>query len=160
MWSKFFAMLGESIFGTDIYILLCAMVTAVLFSIACVLSFTVKKRNILWKQKENPDFSGWTNFFLTISYSLFLTSVSLFPLLGMLGTVASLVTLDFSTGNMADVRNNFFSALTSTAWGILCSIGFKVLNALASAFIEEQIDFSKKCSENSDNSVLSSCIGE
>lgn len=152
MWAEFSDKLFESIWSTDNYILICAVITLFLFSLTIFSSYTIKRHHPKWRQREDLNFPGWSHRFLTVVYSLFLTLVSLFPLLGMLGTVASLLTLDLSTGNMAGVRNNFFNALTSTAWGIVFSIIFKVLNACVSDFIENQIEFSKKCSEEFDNS--------
>ena len=58
-------------------------------------------------------------------YSLFTTFTSVFPLWGMLGTVKSLIE---AAGNMAGgtpAVDKFFSALTSTAWGIIFAIIFK-----------------------------------
>lgn len=161
MWSKFLAMLGESIFGTDIYILFCVGITCIaLFFVghyADAIACTIEKSNMKrkWKRTRNLGSLYQNHKNLTVAYSVFLTCVSLFPLLGMLGTVASLVTLDFSTGNMAEVRNNFFSALTSTAWGIIWSIIFKVVNAFISCSVENQLEFSKKSSEECDDSMYS-----
>lgn len=61
-------------------------------------------------------------------YALLSNFIMTFPLLGMLGTVKSLIGL---TSGVSDTSNSlemtmFFSALTSTAWGIIFSIVFKV----------------------------------
>lgn len=55
--------------------------------------------------------------------------ISIFPLLGMLGTVIGLLGLDLASGDMDNIKNNFFIALTSTAWGIIFSVIFKVAHA-------------------------------
>ncbi len=58
-------------------------------------------------------------------YSLFSGFTSVFPLWGMLGTVASLIRAaqSMTGGNVA--VDEFFGALTSTAWGIIFAIIFK-----------------------------------
>lgn len=54
------------------------------------------------------------------TYALYSNFTTIFPLLGMLGTVW-----------------NFFSALTSTLWGIIVAILFKVLDSTVSYKIED-----------------------
>ena len=71
-------------------------------------------------------------YLLDVFYTLFITIISLFPLLGMLGTVFSLIDLGnvFNSEN-ADInaiKPDFFLALTSTAWGIIFSVFFKLVN--------------------------------
>lgn len=65
-------------------------------------------------------------------YVLFTNIVAIFPLMGLLGTVMSLIpmvgTLDTSL---------FYMALTSTFWGIVFAIIFKALNGYLQARIEE-----------------------
>ena len=81
------------------------------------------------------------------SYTLFVTFISIFPLLGMFGTVCGLLGLDLSAGDMENIKNNFFMALTSTAWGIIFSVIFKIVHAYYADDIEEQIEIAKKLSE-------------
>lgn len=88
----------------------------------------LKKENYYWLEK---------------SYTLFITLITIFPLLGMFGTVKSLLELDMS-GDMSALKNNFFQALTSTAWGIICAVFFKIINANFQPFIENQIAKAKK----------------
>ena len=75
------------------------------------------------------------------------TVLTNFPLLGMFGTVMGLLNVDFSLGTMDDVKTNFFTALTSTAWGIIFSVLFKILNSFFAYHIETQIEESKKIEE-------------
>ncbi len=97
------------------------------------------------QEKNNIDF----NYKLVdILYSLFVTIISIFPLLGMLGTVASLVTLDMS-GDMSVVQDKFFLALTSTAWGIVFAIVFKIVNAVIQTKTEDNLEKAKRALENS-----------
>mgnify|MGYP003299639100 CR=1 FL=1 len=78
---------------------------------------------------------------------LLITVISVFPLLGMFGTVIGLLGLDLTTGDMENIRTNFFIALTSTAWGIIFSVIFKVFHAVIADFVEEQIELSKKLTD-------------
>lgn len=75
---------------------------------------------------------------LNLCNSLFTTFISIFPLWGMFGTVSALLRLDLS-GELSQVQGNFFEALTSTAWGILFAIGFKVLNASFVSYKAEEL---------------------
>ncbi len=74
------------------------------------------------------------------NYTLFITLISIFPLLGMLGTVIALLGLDMSTAEaISNAKNNFFGALTSTAWGIIFAVVFKIINARMFADVEDLI---------------------
>ena len=73
-------------------------------------------------------------------YTLFITLISIFPLLGMLGTVLALLGLDMSSAEaISSAKNNFFGALTSTAWGIIFAVGFKIVNAKLFPDVEDLI---------------------
>ena len=74
---------------------------------------------------------------LSTVYTVLLALISIFPLLGMLGTVLALLDLDI-TGASAALQNDFFHALNTTAAGLVFAIIFKVLNALFQAEIETQ----------------------
>ncbi len=68
-------------------------------------------------------------------YSIFINITAVFPLLGILGTVVSLLPM---VANLADMQQNFFAALTSTFWGLVFAILFKLLDGfLLSAVIED-----------------------
>ena len=69
-----------------------------------------------------------------VFYTVFVNITAVFPLLGILGTVVSLLPM---VANMADMQNNFFAALTSTFWGLVFSIIFKMLDSLISSRIED-----------------------
>ena len=75
---------------------------------------------------------------LNICSSAFTTFISIFPLWGMFGTVTSLLALDMN-GDLSSVQENFFTALTSTAWGIIFAILFKVLNAVLVSIKTEEV---------------------
>ena len=67
-------------------------------------------------------------------YSVFINLTGIFPLLGILGTVTSLLGL---VNDMSDVQGSFYGALTSTFWGIVFAMIFKFCDALISPKIEE-----------------------
>lgn len=67
-------------------------------------------------------------------YSVFMNLTGIFPLLGILGTVASLLSI---MDNSADITGNFYAALTSTFWGLVFAIIFKLLDGVISARIED-----------------------
>ena len=68
-------------------------------------------------------------------YALYSNVTTIFPLLGMLGTVWALIPMVNTIGT-ADT-SNFFSALTSTFWGIVAAILFKALDSTVSYKIED-----------------------
>ncbi len=74
------------------------------------------------------------------SYNLFCNLTSIFTLLGILGTVLSLIHLVDST---ADINMEFLGALTSTMWGIIFTIVFKVLDTA----ISFDLDLGERISE-------------
>ncbi len=69
-------------------------------------------------------------------YGYFVNIISIFPLLGMIGTVLALISLDLNADNV-DITNNFFSALTSTFWGAFFGFLFKLLDSGISSKIEK-----------------------
>jgi len=66
-------------------------------------------------------------------YTMFVNLSSIFPLLGILGTVVSLIPMVQSVDGM---EQNFYFALTSTLWGLVFSIFFKVLDGTLAPRIE------------------------
>lgn len=67
---------------------------------------------------------------MNICYSFFSNMTAIFPLLGMLGTVKSLIGV---ASNIAGTEiDQFFGALTSTAWGIIFAVIFKLLDSFIS----------------------------
>ena len=66
-------------------------------------------------------------------YTMFVNISSIFPLLGILGTVVSLIPMVQSVEGM---EQNFYFALTSTLWGLVFSIFFKVLDGTLAPRIE------------------------
>lgn len=68
-------------------------------------------------------------------YVIYENLTAIFPLLGLLGTVVSLLPMVGALGEI--VTGLFFSALTSTMWGIIFAIVFKALNGYLSSGIED-----------------------
>lgn len=70
------------------------------------------------------------------AYALFTNITAVFPLLGILGTVTSLMRLA-GTENLSD---NFMSALATTFWGLICAIGFKIADSFITARLDRALD--------------------
>ena len=66
-------------------------------------------------------------------YAYFTNFSASFPLLGILGTVLSLIPM---AADLQDIQSNFFVALTTTFWGLVFSIICKIADAPLSATIE------------------------
>ena len=69
------------------------------------------------------------------AYQVFTSFIMIFPLLGILGTVISLLPLVGVLGT--DMQANFFSALTSTFWGLVFAILFKALDGWLSGLVTD-----------------------
>ncbi|OQB25669.1 MAG: hypothetical protein BWY11_00246 [Firmicutes bacterium ADurb.Bin182] len=67
-------------------------------------------------------------------YNVFTALTSIFCLLGILGTVISLIPM---VEQMDVIKTNFFLALTSTFWGLVFAIIFKTLDAFISGIIDD-----------------------
>ena len=67
-------------------------------------------------------------------YAVFTNLTAIFPLMGILGTVISLLPM---VADMANVQTNFFTALTSTFWGLVFAIAFKICDAFLTARMED-----------------------
>ena len=147
MVATFIKKLIPSLFSNDFYIAITALVTLGLLVLSLLFAKAIAKHTLMWRAKRNVTFSRFLNFWLNVFYALFVTCISLFPLLGMLGTVMALLGLDLSVGDMTNIKNNFFDALTSTAWGIIFSVFFKLIHAPFANYIENQIEDSKKMSD-------------
>ena len=136
-------LLGQSIISNDRIILLAAIAALVCFIVPLVLKWVIINE---LKNKKRSDKTALKRHAVVASkaYTIFLTIISIFPLLGMLGTVNGLLGLDLASGDMENIKNNFFIALTSTAWGIIFSIIFKILDAVFLEGIENVVDPVKK----------------
>lgn len=89
------------------------------------------KERITLTQEELLDKRAKTNKL----YAIYLSLTAGFPLMGMLGTVISLIEIaDLMNGTAAE---SFLAALTSTFWGIVAALVFKWLDAKVSYKIED-----------------------
>ena len=66
-------------------------------------------------------------------YTLYGTITGIFPLLGILGTVISLISMVGDTS----IESGFFAALTSTFWGLVFAIAYKFLDGFLSPKLED-----------------------
>lgn len=96
--------------------------------------------------KGSRDSIKWSVSVLETGNVVFVTIISIFPLLGMLGTVQSLLNLDIA-GDMDGLKNNFFQALDTTKLGIIYAVVYKVLYAFRQVSIEEQIEKGRQIRE-------------
>ena len=147
IYGEAFLKLKESILGNDLLILIAGIVALAFMIVTIVLAKAIKIRTKEWKKNKNAKFSKFLLHGTSKFYTLFVTTISIFPLLGMLGTVIGLLGLDLASGDMDNIKNNFFIALTSTAWGIIFSVIFKVAHAWIADNVEEQIETAKKLTE-------------
>lgn len=90
-------------------------------------------------------------------YSLFVNLTGIFPLLGILGTVISLLNM---VSDMENVQGNFYGALTSTFWGLVFAIIFKFLDGIISAKIDDneknvQLYLERNSAPHTENKVTS-----
>lgn len=69
-------------------------------------------------------------------YTLYLNLTAVFPLLGILGTVISLMKLSGTD----DIAANFGMALRTTLWGLIFAILFKLLDSAISAKLDRALD--------------------
>ena len=67
-------------------------------------------------------------------YTLYINLTAIFPLMGILGTVISLLGM---VGDTSDIEGGFFAALTSTFWGLVFAITFKFLDGFISPKLED-----------------------
>lgn len=70
------------------------------------------------------------------SYTFYTNITAVFPLLGIFGTVVSLMGLS----GTAEVADNFSMALTTTFWGLIFAIFFKFLDSFISSTLDRALD--------------------
>lgn len=143
--------LSENAHGYDSIIFAAAIVTAIIFLWIWGYSWDFRayfsthyverkennsKRELIRKRKYASEAKIQSKYaFQTCLYGIFINLISIFPLLGMLGTVTALLNLNFEEMNN-ELVDNFFSALTSTFWGAVFGMIFKVLDAIPNYYVE------------------------
>ena len=146
-WSK----IGHSLFASDWYIGLAALATLILLIFTVLLKNRVKNNIDKWERENNKTHIGYMYGYLSVIYTLFITLISAFPLLGMFGTVTSLLSLNLSdAAAIENAKNSFFDALTSTTWGIIFAFVFKIVNAFISTSVENKIQRLNEFLKNSE----------
>ena len=131
----------------DWYIFLAAFFAALCLVVVWLCNREVDRNFDQWKSENH--YSRFLYRALTVSYTFFLTLITVFPLLGMFGTVKSLLGLDFAdTDAILGAKNSFFDALTSTAWGIIFALIYKIVNAFVATHADDNI---RKMAELIDN---------
>lgn len=131
MDSPFWAKLFASIAGENTYILIFAVITVISLILVLVLKRSVQQAGRGGDRNQYRWLRGL--------YEFFLTAITIFPLLGMFGTVKALLSLDF-TNDLAGAQLKFFDALTSTAWGIIFAVIFKIVNSVIASDLERLIE--------------------
>ncbi|MCQ2597624.1 MAG: MotA/TolQ/ExbB proton channel family protein [Treponema sp.] len=148
---SFLLTLGKFFCETDNFLIL-ALALANLVIYILLIVWNTKTRNILHPEanktvgmgaegkltpKDKDELSRKRSK-LTLLYSIFANFTAIFPLLGILGTVASLMTNTRDT-----MMDNLMIALNTTLLGVIFAIFFKALDAFVSARMElnlEEID--------------------
>lgn len=129
-FNDFVVMVIQSLWGFNWYIAVVAFVAVICLAICLYASWSVKE------PCSRRSFLG-----LRFFNKMFIALTSMFPQLGILGTVASLLLLNFDAlGSSNDVLAQFTNALTSTAAGLGFFILFNALYALFEDFIETKIE--------------------
>ena len=128
------------------------LIIAVL-SLALLIVALVKAKRFDKKVTESSEtaFKKEMYYWMDIPYTIFIAFVSLFPLLGMLGTVIALRNLDILNDSTEDIVPKFFQALDTTIWGLVFSIIFKAVNAFVQTYIEGRIAKAKNLIKNGEN---------
>ena len=143
---QFILTLLKSLFTTtDIFILFFAIATGAVFYLTFRVQKTLfdnlrinerlanpkeKKQSTPKDIREHEDLVLKQRDKMNVRYAFFSNMTTIFPLLGMLGTVKSLIGV---ASNIAGTEiDQFFGALTSTAWGIIFAVIFKMLDSVIS----------------------------
>lgn len=138
MNESFYSKLTNSIIAENTYILVCAIIEFVLLIVMGIVFIQIR-----YEKKHNNKSESPCYMVERVLNELFITIISIFPLLGLFGTVKALLSIDFSN-DLANAQANFFDALTSTAWGIIFAIIFKVVNSVIAPFMERLFDTEEK----------------
>ena len=85
--------------------------------------------------KKDPNATTWEDTLghmevfnkIQLKYSIFEQFVPIFPLLGILGTVAGLIQ---QLGNVDAMREALALSMSTTFWGLIAAIGLKVVDAI------------------------------
>ena len=135
-------------------IVICALINLAVFVIALLQIKETRKvlyprSSVVYKTKANSKISGEEaqklaakKNILLFLYSSYANITAIFPLLGILGTVAALILLPPDGGEK--MMENLMVALDTTLLGAVCAVLYKVLDSILSGPIEsicDDIDF-------------------
>lgn len=86
-------------------------------------------------ERESDDL-GRTSAWAAGSYTGYVNITAIFPLLGILGTVLSLMQIS----GTEELSTNFSMALTTTAAGLICAMAFKLFDSTISSRLDRALD--------------------
>lgn len=114
-----------------------AVASFVLLIISCRSAHDILKQISL---NNELDYKKFACKYIKTTYTISISLISILPLLGMFGTVISLLSLDITSGATDELKNNFFLALDTTAAGLFSSIFLKIFNSFIETNIEAAIE--------------------
>lgn len=142
--------IAQNLLGFDLIIFVAALLNAVCYAVTrrCANELYQRLHRLIFVPSRRYDAKGLIEELSAVDeeeilalrkragslYAVFVNVTSIFPLLGILGTVVSLLPM---VADMADMQTNFFAALTSTFWGLVFAILFKLLDGFLSARMED-----------------------
>jgi hypothetical protein len=127
--------------GYNIIIIIAAVFAILVLVLTLLLAGCIRKH---FDSTNGEGLKRFLYYMSDVSYTVFITIISLFPLFGMLGTVLSLIGIgNDNSFDLNGMKSNFFLALTSTAWGIIFSLLFKFINSFVQPYLENQISKAK-----------------
>lgn len=141
MENQFRLKLMDSIAAENTYILIAAILMAAVLGTIALFAWLYRH-----ERKERGKHVSLYYMILRVLYELFQTGITIFPLLGMYGTVKALLSLDFAN-ELAAAQLRFFDALTSTAWGIIFAVIFKLVNAVIAPLLDRLMHTEKHSPE-------------
>lgn len=134
-----FKLIFTSLLADNFYFSFFIVITIIAF--VAMDRFNKDLRRELNKHHFKPDAAKKDKAYLSYCNSVVTTLITIFPLLGMLGTVTSLILVGQTASIEIDnVKSSFFTALTSTALGIVFAIIFKLIYAINQPKIEENLE--------------------
>lgn len=150
---SFLKVLFSNITGFDVFIIVVGLINIILCFVtkhsADFLYEKLHKENFLPSRRHNrriaiPEFGGIDEDEANhlrkkaeSKYAIYTNITAIFPLLGIMGTVSSLLPL---VSDLSNMQGNFFAALTSTFWGLVFSIICKFFDGLFLSSIMDEND--------------------
>ncbi|MDR1619308.1 MAG: MotA/TolQ/ExbB proton channel family protein [Clostridiales bacterium] len=149
-WAGVFSVVWDNLLGYDIIIFLVACINACCYTTARKLAGGLHNKlhktiflpeHVLKNDEMKRAFQEVSEGELVAMrkrvngiYAIYENLTGIFTLLGILGTVVSLIPM---VEDLVNLRQNFFAALTSTFWGLVFGIAFKFLDGFLAPRMEE-----------------------